>query len=192
MDLNFSQVKYEYSESIGGRFRSPNYTQNLEVEIQEARRTCWENGHNLDEIDRALNSRGPHNPVAGISLNAEPSAEPQNALVAAWPENGHRTWIKEWSTKQDRVNAWLLQSLEASPDLAQLHQSFCTDGGKLHGEDWARSVLKFWYLDEAAAQGEHGGCSTIGAVDSKGARHSTRILLKAGIWEESTEWESNL
>lgn len=34
--------------------------------------------------------------------------------------------------------------------------------------------------------------SLIEAVDNKGARHSTRILLKVGIWEESTEWESDL
>jgi hypothetical protein len=44
-------------------------------------------------------------------------------------------------------------------------------------EDWARLVLKYWTVDDAARPSEYEDCSTNGAVDSEGACHSTRVKL---------------
>jgi len=51
------------------------------------------------------------------------------------------------------------------------------DGEQLGEEQWARLVLTFWPLDEAAPRFELGACSTNGVVDSAGACHSARVLL---------------
>ncbi|MCJ1378606.1 hypothetical protein MMC17_001705 [Xylographa soralifera] len=166
-----------------------NHTQRIEAEVERARNSCWERGYNLDEIDRALRPYHPRGPKIGTSPTSEPSADTPNELAGAVHIAAHHKRAKAWSTRQDRINAWLLQNLVASPKLTQLHRSFCKDGNKLSEEDWARSVMKFWPLDEAATRGEQKNCSTNGAVNSDGACHSARVLLETGILRETTEKE---
>ena len=149
-----------------------NHTQRIEAEVKRAHNSCWKKGHNLDEIDRALRPCRLHESNPGTSLDAEPSAEKHNELMAALQAAAHERRAIAWSTKQDHINAWLLQNLEASPDLTQLHRPFCKEGNEMHEEDWARSVLKFRHLDKAAKRGEQRDCSTNGAVDRKGSSYS--------------------
>ena len=163
------------------------HTQRIDAEVERARNSCWERGYNLDGIDQALEPNDFHGSKIGTSSIAEPSANTNNELVATMRVAAHYKRAKAWSTRQDRINAWLLQNLVASPDLAQLHRSFCKNGEDLSEEDWGRSVLEFWGMDEAAVRGEQESCSTNGAVDSRGACHSTRVLLEARVQREAME-----
>lgn len=87
----------------------------------------------------------------------------------------------------DRINLWLLHNLSTSPEQQQLHRSFLPTSPAKHltEEQWARQVLKYWLLDDAATGAtKHGVESTNGAVDSAGQCHSARVLIASHQYGE--------
>jgi hypothetical protein len=72
--------------------------------------------------------------------------------------------------------------MAASPQESKHHRTYLKHGERLDEKQWARLVLKFWLIDEAAVPVETVSTwpsSTNGAVDSDGLCHSTRVLLGA-------------
>jgi hypothetical protein len=82
------------------------------------------------------------------------------------------------TTQHDRINMWLLKSLEASSKKKKLHRSFLPKTTILDEEQWARMVLKYWLLDEAATGPGDQCFSSNGAVDSDGMYHSQWVLFE--------------
>ena len=114
-------------------------------EMKVLRNTCLQASHSLYEIDQILvvpqeediGSSKPHQGrIHQDMLEIRKSTLESNLL-------------QSWTTSRDRINNWLLHSLRADDKLAQLHRSIL---GEPHiGEQaWARLLLKYWTLDEAA------------------------------------------
>jgi hypothetical protein len=68
-----------------------------------------------------------------------------------------------WSSKLDRIN-----NLQSSSDNAALHRSILPDDQNLIEKAWARSVPKYWSIDEAAMGEEYLESSSRGAAGSWG------------------------
>jgi hypothetical protein len=142
---------------------------------------CWDAGHDLDKLNQALKADVPRYEISDIAF-LEAGAEPAvNQQHKGWWDVLRHVGAKNWITKKDRINSWLLQNLAAQPSEALHHRRFLQDQGvdcdKLSEEEWARLVLKSWTLDDAARPEELADCSTNGAVDSDGACHSARVKL---------------
>jgi hypothetical protein len=137
---------------------------NLEAGKVHMREAAWERGCSLDLIDALIQGDQKNDLRSGRRAGMEvPSVNEARA----------------WRTQTDRINAWLLQCLQSSEEQADLHRSFLPDGKKIERDKWARMVLKFWPLDEAAIWAGDRVCSTNGAVDSDGAAHSARVFLRS-------------
>lgn len=184
--LRFSNKPLDYLEWVDAQLQ---ILKGVEDEVKKARTVCWQEGYDLDEIDNTFKFSMLDLPRCMTQTDNGTLTEKHKDLIAVWPRADHRKKAKSWLTKQDQINAWLLQNLGASPDLMKLHQSFMFQGDTLNDVEWARLVLKYWPLDEAAEAAEQRNPSTIGAVDSLGARHSARVLF--GIGGRSIEGESS-
>ncbi|KAH8592561.1 hypothetical protein B0O99DRAFT_234303 [Bisporella sp. PMI_857] len=154
----------------------------LEADINQLvayRRELWDSGHDLEGIDQLMHNQPSDKSketADWVSLDRYPSSEGQQT---AWWNVLHHKISRRWVTKKDRINSWLLQNFAAIPEEANRHRALLPNGDELSEEQWARIVLKFWPLDEAAPRFEHSICSTNGAVDSAGACHSVKVLLSA-------------
>lgn len=74
--------------------------------------------------------------------------------------------LGNWSSTRDRINCWLLHSLRSDDKLAQLHRSMLTEKS-LNEKAWARLLLKYWYIDEAAVGTDLQASLSLGAVNSR-------------------------
>lgn len=163
------------------------FLESAESEKQTYREACWRDGYDMDELDRALKAtvlQDTFSSLAYSNIRPEPPPEYQHQ---SWWDVLHHVGPQTWLTKNDRINSWLLQNLAAQPSEGPRHRQYLTREGisdQLSEEEWARLVLKFWTLDDAARPEELVDCSTIGAVDSDGARHSVRVKL-AGAGTQS-------
>jgi hypothetical protein len=99
-------------------------------------------------------------------------------LAVMWNEVLRDQGVQVRSTKRGRINCWLLQNLIASPEESRRHRSYLPNGQNLGEGQWARLVLEFWLIDEAAIGVESRSSSTNGAVDSDGMCHSDRVRLE--------------
>lgn len=151
------------------------------------RRELWNSGYDLDGIDQLMHNQPSDiwkEAPDWISSNICPSSEGQQM---PWWNVLHHTISKRWVTKKDRINSWLLQNLATLPGEPNRHRALLPNSDGLSEEQWARVVLKFWPLDEAAPKFEHSSCSTNGAVDSAGACHSVKVLLSALPFHEDED-----
>jgi hypothetical protein len=99
--------------------------------------------------------------------------------------------VPRWTNSRDRVNNWLLESLQRSETLAQAHRAML-DMPDLCKKDWARLGLKYWTVDEAATVDASETCSTIGAVDSLRGRHTDRITFSSNLLKRKRSTNSSL
>ena len=60
--------------------------------------------------------------------------------------------------QQDLINLWLLRNLQESSEEKTRHPSFLTVAENPDEEKWARLVLKYWWLDDAAVVPEISHC----------------------------------
>jgi hypothetical protein len=74
------------------------------------------------------------------------------------------------------------QILSAPKEQVKLHQSFIPKSLKLDGDQWARMVLKYWPLDDAAIWAGDEACSTDGAVASGRFSFQFFFLTISGDW----------
>jgi hypothetical protein len=154
--------------------------QDLEKQLADFRKRCWGKGIDLAAINRAIRPCYMHN-VTSFLQSSEPLAEDVEELLALRGRTSQRNATQAWANKRDRINDWLFQNLQASDENVSLHRSFLINGSQVDQDEWARQVLKYWYIDEASAPLEERCCSSIGAVDSDGERHWTRVKLNH-IW----------
>ena len=143
----------------------------LRDELQSLRRRCISEGHALWNIDQRF---GLHQTNDTLTRNED--QDPNSNLVQAARQTpsevleyeNHRTDSKllgKWSSNRDRVNRWLMHCLQTDRTQAQLHKSMLAEVPP-DDTEWARQVLKHWYIDEAATGGELQLSLSVGAVDS--------------------------
>lgn len=137
----------------------------LTTQIQQLRSKCIQAGHSTHQIDSTLMDRalketsGEH---CG-QLMRNPNHQDMLTIRKYTQDSG---LLGGWSDTRDRVNRWLLHSLRAYDRLAHLHRSMLADPD-INDEGWARVVLKYWNLDEAATGVELVTSLSVGAVDSR-------------------------
>lgn len=148
------------------------------LELERSKQACWKEGYDLDAINQSLKCQPTTDSnVAETALpDKNSSFECQQRM---WWDVLHHIQPQNWLTKEDRINSWLLQNLAAMPDEEARHRAFLKDGDRLGEEEWAKLVLKFWPLDEAAPGLGKSVASTNSAVNSQGACHSARVLLES-------------
>lgn len=172
----------------------------LEQDIGVLRKECWDKGYNLSEIDMILGTKSP----AEHSITERSTSAIDENFKALRQRLVHLQSQTALTSKLDRINAWLLQNLAASSDAAALHRTFLPHGGNgLDEKAWARQVLKFWPLDDAAAKvkrrdGKERLSSSIGGVKDGRVAHSARVLLELVEWANSVttvsevgDWNGN-
>ena len=150
----------------------------LELKITAARKECWKQGYNVDDVDNILGQCLPHSSSTLPDFRKEKQGEELDPYHVS---------SRPWSSKQDRINLWLLQNLRSwTTSEVDLHQralaKYTKKGETLSDEAWARKVLKYWFLDEAATERRE-TASTNGAVDSEGLPHDVRVELES--WNDS-------
>ncbi|MCJ1432006.1 hypothetical protein MMC27_001362 [Xylographa pallens] len=133
----------------------------LTDEMKALRTTCLQASHSLYEIDQILvipleETLGPPNP--------HPS-HPHQDVLALRKSTLASHLLQSWTTRRDRINNWLLHSLRADDQLAQLHRSILGEQ-HLSEKAWARLVLKHWTLDEAATGGPLSRAQSAAATNS--------------------------
>jgi hypothetical protein len=139
--------------------------------VLEARNICIDAGHDLTSLDEALAHIYPHH---RDFLYNQVQRQYHHNNLALGEVTSKATLLSNWTNTRDRINGWLLHSLRATDTAAALHMSMLGDAGKdLDEEKWARLVLKYWYLDEAATGLDVEALESDGAVDS-------RSLFEAG------------
>lgn len=159
--------------------------QSLRVELDEARQLCWREGLDMEDVDKALSSGyGQDPPPLDDDLQEEKEEERVDLLVLR--RRLQRLQAEQsWTSKLDRTNAWLLENLASSDEAVSLHRSYIPNSEMLDERQWARLVLKYWLLDEAAAPSRLRSPSTIGAM-MDGMCHSIRVRLDM----RQEDWES--
>lgn len=132
------------------------------------RRRCILAGHSLQGIDDRIRPQDLFNdPNETLDLCLRPQLEeaPRPISNGVLEREVRCEVLDEWSTNRDRINRWLLHCLQSDEEQAQLHKSMLAEP-LLKDEDWARQVLRHWYIDEAALGHEVKTSLSVGAVDS--------------------------
>ncbi|KAE9366214.1 hypothetical protein N431DRAFT_430365 [Stipitochalara longipes BDJ] len=163
----------------------------IESEAEAVRLSAWKMGHDTQELDYHLALCRKIGPGVGPLAEPTPNEDdyPEKDIKKSNPSNSSlRPSTYMDANQQDRINMWLLNNLEASSEEKAHHRSFLTSEQDLDEEQWARLVLKYWWLDDAAVVREDESLSTNGAVDSGGNCHSVKIALQGN--ELSEVWES--
>ena len=80
--------------------------------------------------------------------------EKSEYLTEIWNEILGEKEARVWSTRKDRINAWLLQNMATSPQGSKNHRNYFKHGERLDKKQWARLILKFWLIDETAVSVE--------------------------------------
>lgn len=189
-DSSMSSPSYRYDAQL----ELASCLQNIEARVEKYRAACWDMGHDVDAIDKILRLPRSKGLESETLLSPAGLTHSHGDITAGWKAVAQRR-DTAWLPTQDRINIWLLHNLEVSPEHSALHRSFLRGGDTLNQEEWSRLVMKFWPLDDAATGPEERSCSTNGAVDSDGERHSARVSLEEFVTGEeskdtSSDWES--
>jgi hypothetical protein len=134
-----------------------NFTKQLEAIkrcLSRLRAQCLKEGHSLHLVDEILTSCKIHDPATGLRLPTPSTAVRHGDLFALRKRTlKHGVPCAEPSdAKRDWINRWLFQNLQNSPENAALHRSMMAGGtaAELDDKSWARTVVKYWCVDEAA------------------------------------------
>ena len=133
-----------------------------------SRKRCILAGHSLQGIDDRI--RPPDlfndpNEMSGICHDPQLERATRPISNEVLEREVKCEVLDEWSTNRDRINRWLLHCLQSDEEQAQLHRSMLAEP-LLKDEEWARQVLRHWYIDEAALGHEVTTSLSVGAVDS--------------------------
>jgi hypothetical protein len=163
-------------------------------QIRSARRECWANGDNVDDIDAQLAKLPTYrSSIASQSLTQVSQTQEANNPTLPFPHD-HLAFEPRHQrvTKLDRINFWLLHKLHSLESEAELHKSILR--ACLSSEDipplelvdesaWREGVRRTWFKDRAAGAMPESGLSTNGAVDSSGRPHAERVELGGGGYD---------
>jgi hypothetical protein len=172
-----SKCPFAYQELLMASRKIDNHLGLLEKSLMKSKQACWNLGFDLSSFDHTLtlsNTAGMRFENSDLSRGEQEQCED---LLSSWQDVLHESAVRTWGTSNDRINSWLLQNLAASPEDQKLHRSYLYEGKDFDENAWARLVLKYWLIDEAAVGSEEENCSTNGAVDSSGICHSARVIL---------------
>ncbi|KAH8743713.1 hypothetical protein F5882DRAFT_423763 [Hyaloscypha sp. PMI_1271] len=154
---------------------------NFQKHLEEIKRSlatlrtkCLLEGHSLHLIDEVLTSCKIHDPVTGLRRSSENAAIRHADLLAlrkhTLKQRNLDLSVEQSYTKRDRINRWLFQNLQNSPENAGLHRSMMVGGvgNEMDEKTWARMVVKYWSIDEAATGQEYEAVN----ISSNEAAHS--------------------
>lgn len=137
--------------------------------LTRLRADCIKEGHSLHLIEEVLSSCKIHDPDTGFRLPTHNTLIRHTDLFALRKRRlkGNFTFSDEPYTKRHRINNWLFQNLQSSPENAALHRSMMVQND-MDEKNWARTVVKYWSIDEAATGEEYdvGKGSTNAVADS--------------------------
>jgi hypothetical protein len=174
-----SKCPSAYKELLMASRKIDNHLRLLEKSLMRSKQACWNLGFDLLSFDHDLTT----NNTTGVRFaNSELESGEQEQcehLLNTWQDILHERVVRTWGTSNDRINSWLLQNLAASQEEQKTHRSYLYNEKDLDENEWARLVLKYWLIDEAAVGNDKETCSTNGAVDSSGICHSTRVIFNA-------------
>ncbi|MCJ1393723.1 hypothetical protein MMC18_006599 [Xylographa bjoerkii] len=117
----------------------------LTDEMKVLRNSCLQASYSLYEIDQVLVIAQEED--IGVSKSYQTGAHQD--MLEIRRSTLESSLLQTWTSTRDRINGWLLHSLRADDKLAQLHRSILGEQN-LGEKAWARLVLKYWTLDEAA------------------------------------------
>lgn len=165
----------------------------------KVRERCLKEGHALYSIDSILSSCKIHDPATGLLLpSTNPSARHTDILALrrrALKESQRQSQSQSPSpvdvedsgcmytdTKRDTINKWLFKNLQSSPENAALHRLImnCGTEKELDEKTWARLVVKYWSVDEAATGEEYcafEGSTDEGVGDSNDCAKSEEVMM---------------
>ena len=160
----------------------------LQEQQQRARRRCILAGDSLYDIDQRFGLLNPsfrdHSHTSmDTDMGIHPSPTPVQELHQVLVKKDHlfhSHLLCEWTTKRDRINRWLLHSLNSDDTQAQLHMAMLADPPIDH-KAWAEQAVNHWFLDEAAVNAELQLSLSVGAVDSHTADAPERIVEIEGV-----------
>jgi hypothetical protein len=141
----------------------------LEAGLERARLACWKQGFDLDFVGEFIPTQKPN------QENKEGCCE-QLAIMGS--EILHNQGAQTRSTKRGRINCWLLHNLISSPEESTRHRNYLRNGQIMSDAQWARLVVQFWLIDEAAVGVESRSSSTNGAMGSDEIWHSDKVLIE--------------
>jgi hypothetical protein len=151
-----------------------NERETVKVALECSREKCRKKGIDLSIYQRALETTSSNGSLSHRKQDPEQPIQHNHlslsSILNAFPAQDE---IKA----RDRVNGWLLQNLQASGEQARMHKAML---GRpyIEEKEWARLVLKYWPLDEAAVGEGAIACSTEGAVNSHGGQNTTRVVFR--------------
>ncbi|KAF4633145.1 hypothetical protein G7Y89_g4979 [Cudoniella acicularis] len=165
----------------------------LESDIEKVRKRCLSKGLSLYFIDEIFGACKMHDPSTGLRL-PKPNTAARHGDILALRKKGlklgsRRLWSNQvWTSKLDRINGWLFNNLQSCPENAALHRSMLPDGEELEEKAWARSVIKYWSIDQAALGDEYSSLvdSSRGAVDSWGDSCDISIRASTAFHQTSS------
>ena len=172
-----SQCPSAYKELLMASRKIDNNLGLLEKSLMRSKQACWNLGFDLSSFDHGLTTNNTTGVPFAKSELERGEQEQCEHLLNTWQDILHERAVRTWGTSKDRINSWLLQNLAVSQEEQKTHRSFLHNEKGLDENEWARLVLKYWLIDEAAVGNEEEACSTNGAVDSSGLCHSTRVIL---------------
>lgn len=151
----------------------------IDAEAEAVRLFLWTNGCDTLELDNHLALCRKSEPGVGllVSSDAKEMCLQGNSNFEIPSNSSPSPSTGMDANKQDRINMWLLRNIQESSEEKTLHRSFLTKAENLDEKKWARLVLKYWWLDDAAVVPENEPLSTHGAVDSAGRCHSVRVIF---------------
>jgi hypothetical protein len=103
----------------------------LLLDLEQARKACWAQGFDLDTIDELMGSCGLFGGSKKDVLKSKEDNEKCENLTEIWSEILGEKGARVWSTKKDRINAWLLQNMAASPQESKHHRTYLKHGETL-------------------------------------------------------------
>jgi hypothetical protein len=137
-------------------------SQQLEVmkcSQNKVREKCLKLGHSLHSIDEILSSCKIHDPITGLRLPNNNLTARHADLLALRKRSLKSSFMSADPvyTRRDRINKWLFKNLQNSPENAALHRSMMVGGteSELDEKTWARLVVKYWSIDQAATGDEY-------------------------------------
>ena len=146
--------------------------EDLEILREEVKKQCTLGAYWLEDIDlflppiRCLDKDDCSNLFRNTMTRATASRPNHEDVFEIRRITMNAGLLGNWLSRHDRINRWILHSLRSDHSQAQLHRSMLVDP-KVDEKNWARLVLKHWFLDEAATGVELQSSLSNGAIDSR-------------------------
>ncbi|KAL8681923.1 MAG: hypothetical protein Q9186_002009 [Xanthomendoza sp. 1 TL-2023] len=142
------------------------HLEGLKNEIHILRKECILAGHSTYEIDAIMTTEWPSDNSLGMHLGRPVKPQNYHHIFEIRKHTQDSSLLNGWTDTRDRINRWILHSLRADEAQARLHRSMLAEPD-IGDETWARLVLKYCNLDEAATGTELWTSLSVGAVDSR-------------------------